>query len=1255
MVNTVLRFLNLVCLLSFISSAYAGTPSYGLLSDEQRTLAERLRPSVQQHLAVQSGPLGLGKKDITEWEVSDISSNAGTQCTYVYVQQTHAGIRVFNAVSPFSLRDGEVLSFASRFVQDLARKVNTTRPVLSPTDAIRKAAAYLGIDPPDSFILLTDIPSLEKYIYAPGNLSTENLQVTLFLLPVEEEVRLVWNVNIAPPNSTHWWNLRFDAVDGRLLDKNDWTVSCDFGAPHPTTATQPMTSVATSTPSARSSSSLPTYEVYAFPLEAPSFGSRTILTNPADPAASPYGWHDTNGQPGDEFTTTQGNNVHAYDDIANNNAPGTFADGGASMNFNFPVNLSQAPSTYLNASITNLFYVNNWVHDVLYHYGLDEAGGNFQQTNYTGQGAGNDYVEAECQDGGGTNNANFATPDDGMNGRMQMYLWSGATASTLQINSPAGIAGNYTAIEAGFGPGITVPITADLVLVDDGVAPATDACDPIQNAAALSGKIAVIDRGTCTFISKVTAAQNAGAIAVIVCNNQAGSPISMGGTGTTSIPAVMISQADGAVIKAAIAAGAVNGTLQPPVTIIQDLDGSFDNGIVAHEYGHGVSNRLTGGPNNSNCLNNGEQGGEGWSDWFSLMYTIEPGDNGTDARGIGTYAVSEPVTGSGIRRYPYSTDMSVNPQTYADLAVSQEVHDIGEIWCVTLWDLTWALIAQSGFDPDWINGTGGNNIALRLVMEGMKLQPCGPGFLDGRDAILAADNNLYGGAHRCMIWEVFARRGMGANALQGSASNAGDETADFTVPSFCQTPTVAPTAAFSADVTTTCYGTVRFTDQSTDIAQTWDWDFGDGTGSQLQNPVHTYTNGGQYTVTLVVSNTIGSDTLVLTNYISVTSPAAPVISAPASVCIGSPVTFSSVVAPGDSTEWYDATGNVLIGTGSTFTTAPLNAPATLQARQYTPTPVAAVGPANTAFGTGNYHNTTFEGKLLFTTLVPVRIVSVLVDASGTAARTFNLYSGSGSLIQSQIINVPAGQSRVTLNFDIPVAGNYEIGVAAGSNLYRNNAGATYPYTAAGLLTITASNSTSNPATFYYYLYDWRVQELPCLSSSAVATVQVEPDPSVAFQAITSGFSVQFDYPSVTTDTSYVWDFGDGTSSNQASPLHVYAQPGTYTVTLTVTTASGCTAVLTQNVTITVSGFVSPEVLQPIIQWTEGTLSIRLPSGIQRSTIVSVYDALGRTVVEPKSFSGTYIALSLPHTGASVLQVRLEHDGVISVCRALRMQ
>src|SRR4029453_15974921 len=129
---------------------------------------------------------------------------------------------------------------------------------------------------------------------------------------------------------------------------------------------------------------------------------------------------------GAEFTTTQGNNVQAYTDTDNNNSPdsGSRPGGGAALNFDFAINLSGAPSTYRPSAVTNLFYWNNIIHDVQYQYGFDEAAGNFQVNTYGRGGAGNDSVQAEAQDGGGPNNANFATPADGSRPRMQMYVWT---------------------------------------------------------------------------------------------------------------------------------------------------------------------------------------------------------------------------------------------------------------------------------------------------------------------------------------------------------------------------------------------------------------------------------------------------------------------------------------------------------------------------------------------------------------------------------------------------------------------------------------------------------------------------------------------------------------------------------------------------------------------------------------------------------------------------------------------------------------
>lgn len=260
----------------------------------------------------------------------------------------------------------------------------------------------------------------------------------------------------------------------------------------------------------------------------------------------------------------------------------------------------------------------------------------------------------------------------------------------------------------------------------------------------------------------------------------------MGGSDNSiTIPAIMIGVNDGATLLNAMSSGDVVVKLENGVM----FDGDLDNGIVVHEYTHGISNRLTAGAASASCLNNNEQGGEGWSDYLALMLTTNWAtatvNDGVLPKRMGVYAANQKPTGYGIRTYPYSTDITVNPHTYANVAVNGEVHYIGEIWCATLWDLTWNLIqSENSITANLYNssGTGGNVIALNLVMMGMKLQPCSPGFLDARDAILAADDVLYAGKHKCLIWQTFARRGMGYSAVQGSSNSTSDQTVAFDVP-----------------------------------------------------------------------------------------------------------------------------------------------------------------------------------------------------------------------------------------------------------------------------------------------------------------------------------------------------------------------------------------------------------------------------------------------------------------------------------------
>jgi extracellular elastinolytic metalloproteinase len=162
---------------------------------------------------------------------------------------------------------------------------------------------------------------------------------------------------------------------------------------------------------------------YIFPIH-PGSTSQTLVNGPGTGnTESPIGWVTND--------TTIGNNVDAYLDRDNNNTADTNGRPvSATQDFIYPRNSQNPPTSCENQelSVANLFYQNNVIHDKLYSHGFDEAAGNFQVNNFGNGGAGNDRVRAEAQDGGGTNNANFATPADGSSPRMQMYLWNNASA-----------------------------------------------------------------------------------------------------------------------------------------------------------------------------------------------------------------------------------------------------------------------------------------------------------------------------------------------------------------------------------------------------------------------------------------------------------------------------------------------------------------------------------------------------------------------------------------------------------------------------------------------------------------------------------------------------------------------------------------------------------------------------------------------------------------------------------------------------------
>ena len=798
-----LLLLKTVLLLSvlFISS------SYGQSAD--------LLQKAYQHIEAK---YGITRTSIGDLRIKSLYQTEHNQVAHVYFVQTYRDVDILGSGINIAIQKNGIVSSVSHNLKMLDKFPVTHKQAKVPAgEAITIAARSLGQD-------TRSIPSLKAIkdnglqVFDKGNISLQDIPVSLGYLQMPAgEYRLVYTMNIESPSHNTLYQSYVDAVNGEVIANDALTLRCNFDhgyLSHSDDHDSCDNDIPAPTPAVTSTTgAFGQYRVLPVTVESPNHGSFQLLTGIDDPNASPLGWHDSDGVTGADHTDTRGNNVHAFLDRNWDYFPDLNVDGGNNLIFDFPYNDNAEPIVNQNVAVTNLFYWNNIMHDFSYQYGFDEVAGNFQEYNYTGTGKSGDYVEAQAQFGdnnhvqcgnetgdttGCVNNSFFSTPRDGFTGRMVMYTWDRDNGSKfLDVIEPADLSGKIVTGLPQFGPDITTePITGQVVEINDGSFDPTKGCAPVTDQPELAGKIALIDRGICDFSLKVFNAQEAGAIGAIICNfEDATIPMGPGENATeVTIPSVFISSVEAARLRTAIDNGLVVSLVSPGTGGPALRDGCLDNSVIAHEYGHGISTRLTGGPDNSGCLGpNGIIGlaeesyglGEGWSDFFALVTTVQPGDNGAKRRGIGTYANKEPTNGRGIRTYPYSTDMTINPHTYDNILLEAVPHGVGSVWCAMLWDMYWALTDAHGWDPDLYHGTGGNNIAIQLVMDGLKLQPCNPGFIEARDAILEADMINNGGANQCLIWNAFARRGLGVNAEGGDPDSRSDGKEGFEVPTAC--------------------------------------------------------------------------------------------------------------------------------------------------------------------------------------------------------------------------------------------------------------------------------------------------------------------------------------------------------------------------------------------------------------------------------------------------------------------------------------
>lgn len=398
----------------------------------------------------------------------------------------------------------------------------------------------------------------------------------------------------------------------------------------------------------------------------------------------------------------------------------------------------------------------------------------------------------------------------------------------------------------------------------------------------------------------------------------------------------------------------------------------------------------------------------------------------------------------------------------------------------------------------------------------------------------------------------------------------------------CVYPVTPPSSNFKANDTVSCSGTIMFTDLTTNGPLSWFWDFGDGSFSDVQNPVHTYSANGGYDVKLKTTNNIGVDSAVKSSYISVNIPSVPTVVS-ASRCDSGPVTLFA--SGSDTIHWYDApTGGNMIFTGNTFITPVLGATTTFYAGNDVIPPPQYFGEFDNSIGTGSYFTSYTYHYLEFDCYSPLILKSVKVFSNQAKVRTIELRDYSDNVIQSASVNIPDGVSRVTLNFNIPAGTGLQLGTNGFNNLYRNKTGASYPYTLPGHIAITGNSA--NDDNYYYYFYDWEVQHEACFSDRVPVTagillpsVQITPAGNIN---VCAGDSV-----TLTSQTagSYLWSpGGENTQSiivNTAGSYSVYITDSACSATSDTVVVS-----LTSNFPVADFGYTNND---PVISFIDSSL------------------------------------------------------------------
>ena len=289
-----------------------------------QTPLEKIKNYVNDNLS----KIRVQPQDVSDLVIVNDFSSESTGINNYHVKQRYSGIEIDNSDSNFWIKNNQVIEGGEGFINNIAQKINETVPTITIEKGLTGALEQLG---ENSFAVQILDFSDNEYKLSNGILTEDPIRAKLvYFLTDTNQLKLVWSYEFYSQDTKHLWNLKVDATNGKIINKKDLVISCNFAPSHSKKGTSINEKMFTKTFFKEENQMVMNpgttqYRVIPWNYESPTHSPRVLISNPEYTAnASPKGWHDSNSLTGTtaslRYSITRGNNVWARNDFAGTNS-----------------------------------------------------------------------------------------------------------------------------------------------------------------------------------------------------------------------------------------------------------------------------------------------------------------------------------------------------------------------------------------------------------------------------------------------------------------------------------------------------------------------------------------------------------------------------------------------------------------------------------------------------------------------------------------------------------------------------------------------------------------------------------------------------------------------------------------------------------------------------------------------------------------------------------------------------------------------